>query len=319
MNLGTTKLGRRTLEGFDSRYPAVQAAGGMFVATAETDPDQARGLIVSGQVRALEVHPGVGDLTFLADTPLEFLHVGATSVDTSTVNTLTSLRSLALDSWTGELDLSALPHLEWLTVTEIDPGQQEQLTSRGHPVLHHLSIGKYREADLRTLAAFPALAHLEVVDSRTLEGLAGIEDLPGLRKIDLVACRALTTLDALADAGGIQHVGLERCNKIDDLGPVAAPPALRSFKVDMRTPPALTPFAGHGSLEFAWIVGGKRPAEELTVLLDNPSMQLVESSREMWLRADGGWEHVANIYDMSLEQSRLYETLHAARWQLMAW
>lgn len=84
-------------------------------------------------------------------------------------------------------------------------------------------------------------------------------------------------------------------------------------------PNALTSFAGHGSLEFAWIVGGKRPAEELTALLDNPSMQLVESSREVWLRADGGWEHVSDIYDMSPEQSRLYEPLQEARWQLMAW
>lgn len=312
-------LQRRTLEGFDSRYAAIEAAGGMFVVTAETNPDQARAQIESGQVRALEVHPSVGDLTFLADTPLEFLHAAVTDADVATVNTLTSLRSLALDSWTGELDLSALPRLEWLAVTEIDPGQQEQLTRRGHAGLHHLSVGKYREANLRTLAAFPELAHLEVVDSRTLESLAGIEGLPSLRKIDLASCRALGTLDALADAGGIQHVGLERCNKIEDLGPVAAAPGLRSFKVDMRKPPGLTPFAGHDVLEFAWIIGGKRPAEELTALLGNPSMRLLESSREMWLRADADWEHVANIYDMSPAQSRLYETLHQARWRLMAW
>lgn len=76
---------------------------------------------------------------------------------------------------------------------------------------------------------------------------------------------------------------------------------------------------GHPAIEFVWLIGGRRPEDELTALLDNPEVRVVESSRELWMRGDGRWEHVKNIYDMTVEQQALYGELHAARWQLMAW
>lgn len=41
-------LERRTLVGFDSRYPAIEAVGGMYVVTTDTDPHELAAAIASG-------------------------------------------------------------------------------------------------------------------------------------------------------------------------------------------------------------------------------------------------------------------------------
>jgi hypothetical protein len=309
----------RPLQGFDSRHEPTHAVGGLFVADPDASPEALRAAIVARGVRALDVPARVTDLSFLEGLDLEFLMVGATDVDVAPLHTCPSLRSLGLDSWTGVLDPTRLPRLEWLSVTEVEPGQLDQLTGPGHTRLHHLSVGQYREPDLAPLATLPRLVHLEIVDSRSLTSLAGASELPALRKLDLVACPALEALDGLQDASVLTSLSLDSCRGIDDLAVVADLPRLRALKLDLRSPPPLAPLSGHPGLEYVWLIGGRRPAPELLALLDNPAAVLVQSSRALWMRTDEGWEHVTNIYAMSPEQEERYERLQTALWELMAW
>lgn len=312
-------LHQRPLQGFDSRHEAMEAAGGLFVADPAADPDALRDEVVARGVRALDLPAPLADLAFLHGLALEFLRVASTNVDIAPVNACGSLRALALDSWTGALDVGALPGLEWFAVTEVEPGQLDQLTGPGHHRLHHLSVGRCRERGLEALASIPRLVHLEIVDARSLSSLAAVSGLADLRKLDLVLCRALAALDGLEAAAGLTSLVLENCNRIGDLGVVAALPALRALKVDMRRPPSLLPLVGHPSLEYLQLVGGRRPEGEVTALLDNPALLVVQSARSMWMRTEDTWQHVPDMYDMPPDLAERRERLHRAQWELMAW
>lgn len=312
-------LHRRPLQGFDTRHGPIAAAGGLFVADPEADPEALRAEIAGRDVRALAVPPAIADLSFLAGLAIEFLTVGATNVDVAPLATCRSLRALGLDSWQGTLHVAGLPDLEWFAVTEIEPGQLEQVTGPGHARLHHVSVGRYRHRDLEPLTSLPRLVHLDLVDARSLSSLLAVADLPALRRLDLTACRDLRTLDGLEGASELESLTLEDTNGVQDLQVLAELPKLQALKLDSRTPPSVTPLVGHPSLAHVWLVGGTRPDSELTALLDNAAMTTMQSSRRAWMRTDGGWEHVTNLYDMPPEQLERYEHLHEARWSVMAW
>lgn len=287
-------------------FAAIEAVGGLFIVPPEADPDRVRQAVLAGGIRALEVH--ARNLDFLSTLPLQFLVVNAAMPRVAPVNSLADLRGLALNAWKGDLDFCALPHLEWFGVTEVERDQLDALFEHGHQRLHHLAIGKYRETDFSALSTLTMLTHLSVGDSRALTGVTGIETLPRLRYFDVYSCPGLATLSGIEAAISLQHVEISRCNKIDRLEDIAALPNLRSLQIEMDRPPSLTPLIGQPTLEYLWLVGGRKPAaEEIYRLLDNPPLRFLASSRRQWLRASTGWLHIPDIYAMNEDEASLRE------------
>lgn len=299
-------LTRRILEGRAAMFAAIEAVGGLFIVPPETDPDLVRQAVLADGIRALEVQ--TRDLDFLSGLPLEFLHLNVAMPRIGPVNSLGRLRGLVLDAWEGDLDFGELPNLEWFGVTEVERGQLDELFEHGHQRLHHLAIGKYRERDLCPLSTLAMLTHLSVGDSRALTRVTGIETLPRLRYVDLYSCPGLATLSGIEAATSLQHVELSRCNKINRLNDVAALPDLRSLQIEMSRPPPLIPIIGHPTLQYLWLVGGRKPvADDILRLLDNPPLRFLASSRSHWIRASTGWVHIPDIYAMNADESALHE------------
>jgi hypothetical protein len=299
-------LTKRVLQGKDSRFAAIEAVDGLFIVPPEANPAFVRRAVLEDGIRALEVQ--AHDLDFLTGLPLEFLSLNVAMPRIEPVNSLGRLRGLGLDAWTGDLDFGALPDLEWFEASEVERGQLKGLFEQGHNRLHHLAIGKYRDADLSPLSALTALTHLSVGDSRALARVTGIETLPRLRYFDVYSCRALATLSGIEAATSLQHVELSRCNRIDRLEDVAALPDLRSLQIEMDRPPPLAPLVGHPTLEYLWLVGGRKPADEdVSRLLTNPPLRFLDTSRSLWMRVSTGWLNIPDIYAMTEEQSAIHD------------
>lgn len=300
-------LPRTTLEGHDPRWRGIEAAGGLFVASAGADPVRVRDAVLAQSIRALEIH-GAG-LEGLEGLPLEYLIAAGTNVDAAPIATMPLLRGLGLDSWTGRLAFDRLPALQWFGVTETEPSQLDELFTHGHPSLEWLSVGRYRESDLTALSQLARLRTLSIVDSRSLASLAGIGGVPNLTAVDVAICPKLQRLDGIDQAAALRAVTLESCNRIDDLAPVAGLPRLKVLQVEMRRPPPLGSLVGHSSLEFLWLIGGTRPPEEVDALLTNAALRMVTMRRTTWMRNGEEWHHCPNIYDMGAREAQQYETL----------
>lgn len=300
-------LERRELVGFDPRWAAINAGGGLFVATRDTDWGALREQVVRGRIRALEVH--TADLDPLEGLPLEYLFVVGRSVDGALLTTLANLRGLSLDTLAGHFSLNRLPHLRWFGIAESVSDQLEHLVSGGHGRLEWLSVGKYREPDLRPVAELPQLAHLSIVESRSLVSLAGLGALSRLRVLELAICPKLKGIDGIDSARALQGLVLDSCNQVESLDPLAAVEPLRVIQLEMRSPPPLSPLVGHPSLEFLWLVGGKRPEGEVEMLLDNARLRMVNMKRASWMRRHGRWARYDNVYAMTPGELRLYEDL----------
>jgi len=309
-------LDRRGLQGVDSRYAAIEALGGLFIVPRDASAEDVRKEVLSRGIRALEVQ--TPDLGFLEGLSLEYLFVNTPRPDIEPVHHLRELRSLAVDAWTGEMDLSALPELRWLGVGEVEKDQLTRLLCQGHPALDHFAVGKWNLPDLAGLGRFPRLSHLEVGNSRSLVSLDGGKQLSALRVLELYRCPGLTGLNGI-EGTGLEHLGIESCNRIADLTPLASLPNLRSVQIELRRPPPLNPLFGNRRLEFVWLIGGRRPPEELAALRDLSSTRVVQAARETWMRADGEWQSVSDIYAMTEEQEGLYERLHDERNAVKAW
>lgn len=235
------------------------------------------------------------------------------------VATLARLRSLAAGAWQGALDFGALPALEWLGVAEPERGQLDPLFSGGHPGLRHLSVARWKEDDLGALARIPRLTHLDLSHARRFASLDGIANLPELRVLELETCSTLASLDGIEEARRLEHVGVARCNRVDDIAPLARLPALRAVQIELRKPPSLMPLVDHPTLEFVWLVGGRRPGEEYDALRANPSLVVLQTGRSVWLRPAGEWLHLPDIYAMTPQQLALYDALHERRNAIKAW
>lgn len=310
-------LEQRILVGYDSRFREIEAAGGLYIVWTTTDVDAARAEVLRAGIRALEVH--VQALDFLRDLPLEFLFLNAPLPRIEPVASLTRLRSLAAGAWQGALDFTALPALEWFGVFEPERRQLDPLFRDGHAQLRHLSVARWKEDDLRPLAGLPRLTHLNLSHARRFASLGGIAALPELRVLELESCSALASLAGIDAADDLEHVGLATCNRIDDIAPLGCLPALRAVQIELRQPPSLMPLVELPTLESVWLVGGRRPHEEYEALRAKPSLVVLQTGRSAWLRRDGEWLHVLDIYAMTPEQTTLYDALHERRNAIKAW
>jgi hypothetical protein len=164
-----TSLSRRALQGYDPRWVDIDQMGGLFIVPPDMSAEEICCELGGGEVRAVEMHGR--DLAPLADFPVEYLFTTWPNVDASAINRMTRLRGLSLDSWSGDLLVSRLGHLEWFGVVEVEHGQLDELFDNGHQTLRWFSAGKYREPDISPLGRLEALTSLAVVDSRKLTTL----------------------------------------------------------------------------------------------------------------------------------------------------
>ncbi len=284
---------------------AVAAAGGWW-SSHERDPDVAA--LVSEcrrrGVRALELW-GPDDIGFLGELgQLEFLNLsGMAHPDLTGVNGLARLRGLWVDAYTGTLDTTTLPALEWLSVTEAAPGQLEPLFTVGHPRLHHLTVGKYRGTDLAPVTSLP-LVHLAVSDSRSLTGMFGDTGIDTLRAIEVAYCPKLPTLEGVGGVAAVESVSIEACNRIDDLSPLLGLSTLRSVTLEQRTTPDLSVLATHPTLEHLLVIGtGLKGYAE--ALLSAPALRSLGLGRDRWARIDGEMRHLGPDEPNPHEDERL--------------
>jgi hypothetical protein len=192
-------------------------------------------------------------VSFLRELPdLEFLQLQYLPDDVDAINGLRHLRGLVLgEGWTGELRLDGLPNLEWFAVGEV-----RRETSLGgvlsgvHPGVRHLKVVKSPYRDVAPLAeAFPNLRHLSLGRSTKLETLDGLGHFGYLTSFDLFYCSKLLSLEGVEQATTLIAVELTTLSKVTDLSALAALPALRFLRVDLKVVDSLAPLAGHPSLE----------------------------------------------------------------------
>ena len=265
-------------------------------------------------MRAIEVQ--TRELSWLEGLPLDFLVLNVTAPDIAPVNTLPTLRGLTVDSWQGDLAFALLPNLEWFGVVEAEPGQLDGLYRLNHSTISMLSIGRYREGELTALAGLGRLKSLSIVDSRSLTSLEGIEALTDLRVLDLSMCRKLPGLAAMDGAAALQAVTLDTCNHVGDLHQLALLPDLRVVQIEMRTLPGLGPLAGHPTLEFVWLIGGRPTPGDVEALLADSALKMVKANRAVWMRGNDGWRHVPDMYAMAADEDEHHTRLVA---ELNAW
>jgi hypothetical protein len=309
---------RRRLSAKDTMHRAMDAVGGLYVAGEPADPQDLRIEVLARGIRALEIPPGV-DAEWVRGLPLEFLVVHS-SDSVEFIGTLQRLRGLRLASWTGQLRFDGLPALEWFDTAEPERGQLEPLLKGDNEHLHHLGVGRYPFTDTTPLANLKHLTHAALGDSRRLVSVTGLDRLRQLRHLVLYVCPRLESLAGVEEAPGLTHIEIENCNRITDLSPLARLVHLRSVKIEARKPPSLASLIGHPGLEYIWIVSTKRPAPGLIEpLLESPRLRFLAAGRSCWLRRDGGWEHVPNIYAATPDQGVLHETLVDEYHRAAAW
>jgi hypothetical protein len=148
----------------------------------------------------------------------------------------------------------------------------------------------------------------------------GVEGLPRLQHFSAYICPKLESLSGLEAAVGLQHVDLQSCNRITDLSPLARLDALRSVQIEMRAPPSVATLSGHAALEFIRIVSAKQQAPEvIEAMLRSPRLRILATGRRWWLRTDGEWEHIPDIYGMTQIQRAMYGHLEDERNAIAAW
>lgn len=288
-------------EGPGSLNAAIREAGGEAVVTDEVDRP------ALDDVKAVQIHSG--DLTPLEGLPIEFLSVVSVSLEAETLAALPRLRSLSIDGWSGDLDLTALPELRWLSITDIDRTRAASLRI-SHDGIRHLTLGRYRSTDLADLAGFANLVSLTLTRA-PIESLTGIEAFPELRALDLEQCRRLSHLGGIEAASRLQSVVLTGCTQLDELTGLTPLSDLGAVQVEMPQAPPLEPLVGHTSLEFLWLIRGSRPRDELEALLASPRMRMLNVNRETWMRSGERWTHYANIYALSPAELALRDMLLA--------
>jgi hypothetical protein len=309
---------RLDLPSKDSMNRAMDLVGGLYAVQEPADPRELRAEVLARGIRALQVPPGA-DLGWANGLPLEFLIVPlAGSVEV--VGTLQRLRGLHLGSWTGPLPFGALPSLEWFDTQEPERGQIDPLLELSSERLHHLSVGRYPFADTTPLRALQHLTHVALGDSRRLRSVDGLGHLRHLRHIVLYRCPGLESLAGLEAVPGLRHIEIENCSRITDLSPLADLTDLRSVKLELRTIPSLAPLIGHPGLEFVWLVSTKRPdAQVVEPLLQSPRLRFLAAGRSCWLRTEGAWKAIPNIYAATRGEAVLHEGFvdeyhHSAMW-----
>lgn len=310
-------LSRRALQSNDTMHRAIEGVGGLHVVPAAADPERVRREVLARGIHALEVQSR--DLEVVRGLPLEFLI--ALDVDSvEPLATLEGLRGLHVQAWTGGLDFDALPRLEWFGATEIERGQLDPLLERDREELHHLSVGRYPYADATPLHPLAHLTHVAIGDSRAFTSPRSLGALTRLRHLSVYRCPKLESLAGVETASGLQHVDLQTCNRVTDLSPLARLEGLRSVQIETRNPPSLTPLIGHPTLEYLWIVSSKRPPPDVVdALLRSPRLRFLHAGRSAWLRPDGEWESIPDIYAMTGSQRATHERMTQERSDLAAW
>jgi hypothetical protein len=229
-------------------------------------------------IRALEVDR-VDQALLDAVPDLEFLMDSGVSPG-SLIERLTRLRFLGLDTWDGPLDLRQLRRLEWLAVGECEAGQLDSLTD-GHPSLRHLTVGKYRSADLAPLGRLQ-LERLSMGNSRGLTSLANAGSLTEtLIGLELWMLPALASLDGIEAFTGLQALTLSSVRHVTVLDWVHRLPRLRVLDVsELKTVESLSPLAGHPSLESVEV--GRTKDMDLTPLRAVPKLRLYRVPPGRW-------------------------------------
>lgn len=247
------------------------------------DPDALGSAVRDHGVAALEV--------LIQDVPLatwlgpygdavEFLELARAAPDLSGF-VLPSLRSVALDGWTGRLETELCRRLEWLVVGEPNMAKSAGFESIFQATdLRVLMVGRYPYADLVDLEVFEHLEHLRIGATRRLKDLVGLEAMERLRTLELVGVTALETLDA-ARGLAIDCLTVSACNKLVDIDAIASLEGLRFLALqECPALESLEALDGHPSLEVVRISGTKHPDLDPLASVPNLRATVLPGTRE---------------------------------------
>ena len=185
-----------------------------------------------------------------------------TPFDLSPVNELANLRHIEASLRLDTLDLSRLPRLTSLWLTDMT--RYDGIAKA--PALEELWISFSKGLrDLTPFAGSP-LKKLKLHAVNTLRSLAGAEDLPHLSDVELDVNRGLKSVRALADSNALRRFSLYGSRGIEDLDQIGLQPAMETFAVNNG--PTLPSFE---------MLGGMRPLREFFLNSTNigPAARLV--------------------------------------------
>lgn len=225
-----------------------------------------RRLYRSGECQGLHIS-GIRDLSFLNEFEnLLYLQIeGGKRVNVKSLEDLSNLRALYVESPGCGLDFSCFPELEgfggkWHVENEnLDEARE----------LRWLKLDSFNPTskDFSDLAGIPRLERLKIVRSTVLS-LTGIQTLEDLRYADLFYMSKLETVDALsASSVDIRELAIEKAKAITSYKPIASIQRLRRLRLsDCTAMPDLKWTKGMKYLDFFSFVDTNVEDGDLTPL-----------------------------------------------------
>lgn len=133
--------------------------------------------------------------------------------DWMAISKLANLKHLSIGGWYPvDIDFSGLPMLESLDCYW-HKGLDDALLNLSE--LKSLKIEGVKRPDLKFLEHMKKLSFLDIVTSRSLATISGIEGASNLKALHLYSCSKLIDITALKELPSLEELSIEACKKVD--------------------------------------------------------------------------------------------------------
>ena len=153
--------------------------------------------------------------SLLAINNLKILAIGdALDIEITALNYLKHLEFLSIGDINQKdvVNLRNFPNLNHLRFTQ---QKNIQLPPSGLPKLKELAIWSFGESTLQILNAYQRLHHLELIQAKKLESLAGLEACTELVHLVVAYCPKLLNINALELLAHLESLDIQNAKKIE--------------------------------------------------------------------------------------------------------
>ncbi len=177
--------------------------------------DEAYNIISNGAIHYLGLEAGDwSDLDWLTDFKgnLKSLKIGSGTVDWLSIGRLSELQELEIEGdFKINFDFSVLKKLKSL----------KMYSRRGYgnsmfqlPDLEYLKINGWKGDDVTAFSKLKTLKYINLIDSKPLKSLKGLEDLGALEGLDIEVANNLIDISAIGSLNQLKYLKLANCKRI---------------------------------------------------------------------------------------------------------
>ncbi|WP_157813550.1 hypothetical protein [Pseudoalteromonas spongiae] len=224
-----------------------------------------------------ELRIGVGtwdDLSILSSLngKIKKIVINAASIDWDGISSLIEVKSLILtDYMKNQINFSKLVNLSELRIDGREENIEQIYTIK---TLESVWLANYKEVNLSKLEKLHNLVILELVDSKKLSSLEGIECFTKLQKLNLVCCTKLEDVDGIKSLSKLKMLRIDSCKKVrltDDFSSLNNLKYLGIFR--QKEILSLLPFKGCRSLEILLVADLKVTDGKVQFIKELPNLK----------------------------------------------